>query len=898
MEDTLLPQQTGDHDRIIQVNIEEQMKTAYIDYSMSVIVGRALPDVRDGLKPVHRRILHAMNEIGMAHNKPYKKSARIVGEVLGKYHPHGDSSVYDAIVRMAQDWSMRYTMIDGQGNFGNPDGDSPAAMRYTEARLQRFAESMLEDIEKDTVDFQLNFDDSLEEPTVLPTRIPQLLVNGSSGIAVGMATNMMPHNLSEVIDGCVAYIDNKEITIEELMSHVKAPDFPTGGVIYGMEGVKQAMLTGRGRVVVRGKCHVETKPSGREQIIITEVPYQVNRDTLTDRIGQLVNEKAIEGIAHVNNESNKREGTRIVLDLKRDAVAQVIINQLYKYTELQTSFGINNVALSKGRPKILNLKDLISEFIEFRMEVVIRRSKFELRKAEERAHILEGYLKALDHLDEVIALIRGSRTPDEAKSALIEKSKTEKWYLNPQIFADLTDDLYKQEEGLSEEQAKAILELRLQRLTGMERDKIVNEFNDLINTIRGLKELLASEDLRYDLIKKELGEIKDKFGDARKSEIQYLADEMRIEDLIEEEDVVITISHLGYIKRTSATEYRQQKRGGRGAIGSKTREEDYVEHLFVASTHDTMMFFTEKGRCYWLKVYEIPEGEKQSKGRAIQNLIQIPPDDKVRAIIDVKNLADKDFVTNHYIVLCTRKGIIKKTLLEDFSRPRANGVNAITIVEGDQLIEAKMTDGSNEIMLAVKSGRAIRFPEEKVRPTGRGAIGVTGIEVDDEHDEVIGMICVNRKDENATVLVISEKGFGKRTAVEEYRITNRGGKGVKTINVTEKTGKLVGILDPKEKDDLIITCKSGITLRTPISEIREAGRATQGVKLIRIDSDDEIAAISRIDEQEAEEVVEQLVEGVDEDSSEINLTDSATESDNLDNLDQNNNNNSETSENQ
>jgi DNA gyrase subunit A len=898
MEDTLLPQQTGDHDRIIQVNIEEQMKTAYIDYSMSVIVGRALPDVRDGLKPVHRRILHAMNEIGMAHNKPYKKSARIVGEVLGKYHPHGDSSVYDAIVRMAQDWSMRYTMIDGQGNFGNPDGDSPAAMRYTEARLERFAESMLEDIEKDTVDFQLNFDDSLEEPTVLPTRIPQLLVNGSSGIAVGMATNMMPHNLAEVIDGCVAYIDNKEISIEELMAHVKAPDFPTGGVIYGMEGVKQAMLTGRGRVVVRGKCHVETKASGREQIIITAVPYQVNRDTLTDRIGQLVNEKAIEGIAHVNNESNKREGTRIVLDLKRDAVANVIINQLYKYTELQTSFGINNVALSKGRPKILNLKDLISEFIEFRMEVVIRRSKFELRKAEERAHILEGYLKALDHLDEVIALIRGSRTPDEAKAALIEKSKTEKWYLNPQMFADLTDDLYKQEEGLSEEQAKAILELRLQRLTGMERDKIVNEFNDLINTIRGLKELLASEDLRYDLIKKELAEIKDKFGDVRRSEIQYLADEMRIEDLIEEEDVVITISHLGYIKRTSATEYRQQKRGGRGAIGSKTREEDYVEHLFVASTHDTMMFFTEKGRCYWLKVYQIPEGERSGKGRAIQNLVQIPSDDKVRAIIDVKNLADKDFVTNHYIVLCTRKGIIKKTLLEDFSRPRANGVNAITIVEGDQLIEAKMTDGSCEIMLAVKSGRAIRFPEEKVRPTGRGAIGVTGIEVDDDHDEVIGMICVNRKDENATVLVISEKGFGKRTAVEEYRITNRGGKGVKTINVTEKTGKLVGILDPKEKDDLIITCKSGITLRTPISEIREAGRATQGVKLIRIDSDDEIAAISRIDEQETEEVVAQLVEGDNENSSEAPASANETPTTDDSSLDQNNNNNSETSENQ
>ncbi len=861
MEETLLPEQTGDHDRIIKVNIEEQMKTAYIDYSMSVIVGRALPDVRDGLKPVHRRILHAMNEIGMAHNKAYKKSARVVGEVLGKYHPHGDSSVYDAIVRMAQDWSMRYTLVDGQGNFGNQDGDSPAAMRYTETRLQRFAESMLEDIEKDTVDFQLNFDDTLKEPMVLPTRIPQLLVNGSSGIAVGMATNMMPHNLAEVVDGCVAYIDNKEISIEELMAFVKAPDFPTGGVIYGMEGVKQGMLTGRGRVVVRGKCHVETKASGREQIIITEVPYQVNRDTLTDRIGQLVNEKAIEGIAHVNNESNKREGTRIVLDLKRDGVAQLIINQLYKYTELQTSFGINNVALSKGRPKILNLKDLISEFVEFRMEVVIRRSKFELRKAEERAHILEGYLKALDHLDEVIALIRASRTPDDAKAALMEKSRTEKWYLNPSIFAELTDDLYKQEDGLSEEQTKAILELRLQRLTGMERDKIVDEFNSLIETIRRLKELLGSEFLRYEMIKTELGEIKAKFGDARKSEIQYLADEMRIEDLIEEEDVVITISHLGYIKRTSAKDYRQQKRGGRGAIGSKTREEDFVEHLFVASTHDTMMFFTEKGRCYWLKVYEITEGEKSGKGRAIQNLIQIPPDDKVRAIIDVKNLGDKEFVTNHYIVLCTKKGIIKKTLLEDFSRPRSSGVNAITIIEGDELLEAKMTDGNCQVMLAVKSGRAIRFPEEKVRPTGRGAIGVTGIEVDDEHDEVIGMICVTKNDENASVLVVSEKGFGKRTAVDEYRITNRGGKGVKTINVTEKTGKLIGILDPSEKDDLIITCKSGITLRTPVSNIKEAGRATQGVKLIRIDDGDEIAAISRIDEQEVDEVIEAVVEG-------------------------------------
>ena len=724
MEENQLPQQTSDNDRIIQVNIEEQMKTAYIDYSMSVIVGRALPDVRDGFKPVHRRVLYAMNELGNNSNKPYKKSARIVGEVMGKYHPHGDASIYDTVVRLAQEWTMRYTLVDGQGNFGNQDGDPPAAMRYTEARLQKIAEAMLADIEKETVDFQLNFDDSLQEPTVLPTRIPQLLVNGSSGIAVGMATNMMPHNLGEVVDGCIAYIDNREITIEELMEIIKAPDFPTGGIIYGMEGVKQGFLTGRGRVVLRGRCQVDTKPSGREQIVITEVPYQVNRDALTDRIGQLVNEKTVEGIAHVNNESNMREGTRIVLDLKRDVVAQVIINQLYKFTELQTSYGINNVAISNGRPSIMNLKTLIVEFIAFRMDVVIRRAVFELRKAEERAHILEGYLKALDHLDEVIALIRASRTPDEAKEALMQKSREEKWKLNEALFSDVTNELYQQEDGFSEAQTKAILELRLQRLTGMERDKIVEEFNGLIATIKYLKELLGNEFMRYELIKKELVEIKEKFGDPRKTEIQYLADEMRIEDLIEDEDVVITISHLGYIKRTSATEYRQQRRGGRGAVGSKTREEDYVEHLFVASTHGTMMFFTEKGRCFWLRVYEIPEGEKQSKGRAIQNLIQLPGDDKVKAIIDVKKLDDKEYVQNHYIVLCTKKGIIKKTSLEDFSRPRANGVNAITIVEGDELLSARMTDGTQEIMLAVKSGRAIRFPESKVRSTGRGAIGV------------------------------------------------------------------------------------------------------------------------------------------------------------------------------
>jgi DNA gyrase subunit A len=851
MEDNLLPpEQTSDNDRTIQVNIEEQMKTAYIDYSMSVIVGRALPDVRDGFKPVHRRVLYAMNELGFSSNKPFRKSAQTVGEVIGKYHPHGDRSIYDTLVRMAQEWAMRYVLVDKQGNFGSPDGDPPAAMRYTEARLHRVAEAMLEDIEKETVDFQLNFDDSREEPTVLPTRIPQLLVNGSSGIAVGMATNMMPHNMSEVVDGCIAYIDNKEITIEQLMTHVKAPDFPTGGIIYGMEGVREAMATGRGRVVVRGRCHVDSKANGREQIIITEVPYQVSRDALTDRIGQLVNDKVIEGVSDVRNESSK-EGTRIVIELKqRDAVAQLIINQLFKYTELQTSFGINNVALSRGRPHIMNLKTLISEFVEFRMDVVTRRTRFELRKAKERAHILEGYLKALDHLDEVIALIRASRTPDEAKEALIVKSREEKWYISQAIFAPT--DFYEQEQGLSETQAKAILELRLQRLTGMERDKIVEEFNGLMDTIKHLTDLLNSEALRYDVIKTELTEIKEKFGDARKSEIQYLADEMRIEDLIEEENVVITISHLGYIKRTSATEYRQQRRGGRGAVGSKTREEDYVEHLFVASTHDTMMFFTEKGRCYWMRVYEIPEGEKQSKGRAIQNLIQIPGDDKVKTIIDVKNLDKKEFVQDRYIVLCTKKGIIKKTALEDFSRPRATGVNAITIVEGDELLHAEMTDGKKEIMMAVKSGRAIRFPETTVRSTGRGAIGVAGIEVDDKDDEVVGMICVDKDDKTKTVLVVSEKGYGKRTAIDEYRITNRGGKGVKTIHVTEKTGSLVGILYVKETEDLIITCKSGITIRTGIMDIREAGRATQGVTLIRLDDGDEIAAISQIEEEEQE----------------------------------------------
>ncbi|NBV30282.1 MAG: DNA gyrase subunit A, partial [Chitinophagaceae bacterium] len=790
MEDLQNPLETNDHNRIIPVHIEEQMKTAYIDYSMSVIVGRALPDVRDGLKPVHRRVLYAMNELGLNHNKAYKKSARIVGEVLGKYHPHGDSSVYDAMVRMAQEWSMRYTLVDGQGNFGNQDGDGPAAMRYTEARLEKLSEHMLDDIEKETVDFQLNFDDSEEEPTVLPTRIPQLLINGSSGIAVGMATNMMPHNLGEVIDGCVAFVDNREISIDELMQYVKAPDFPTGGVIYGMEGVKAAMHFGRGRVVVRGKSSVETKSGGREQIIITEVPYQVNRDALTNRIGELVNDKVIEGITHVNNESNQKEGTRIVIELRKDAIANVIINQLYKHTDLQTSYGINNVAIVRGRPRTLNLKDLIQEFVDFRHEVVVRRTKFELGEAQKRAHLLKGYLIALDHLDEVIALIRSAATPEIAKDKLIAAG----W-------------------GLDEIQAKAILELRLQRLTGMERDKIREEYDELMKLIQSLEELLNDQAKRFEVIKKELLEIKEKYADQRKTEITYLDDEVKIKDLIKEEDVVITISHLGYIKRTPAEEYRSQRRGGRGVIGGRTRDEDYIEHLFVASTHHTMLFFTEKGRVYWLNVYEIPEGEKTGKGRAIQNLMQLPPDDKVRAILDVKDLKDEAFVQSHYIVLCTKKGVIKKTALEDFSRPRQTGVNAITIVEGDELLQARLTDGNSEIMMAVKSGRAIRFAEEKVRSTGRGAIGVAGIEVDDSSDEVVGMVCVNPTEQNTrTVLVVSQKGYGKRTPIDEYRFTNRGGKGVKTINVTDKTGSLVGILDVSPEEDLMITCKSGVTI--------------------------------------------------------------------------------------
>ncbi len=821
--------------KIIPVNIEEQMKTFYIDYSMSVIVGRALPDVRDGLKPVHRRTLFGMNELGNASNKAYKKSARIVGEVMGKFHPHGDSSIYFTMVRMAQDWAMRYPMVDGQGNFGSEDGDPPAAMRYTEVRLEKLAEAMMDDIEKDTVDFQLNFDDSLREPTVLPTRIPQLLVNGSSGIAVGMATNMMPHNLSEVVDGCIAYIDNRDIEIDELIKFIKAPDFPTGGTIYGFEGVKQAFHTGRGRVVLRGKTTIETDAKGREKIIINQVPYQVNRDALTQKIGDLIQDKVIEGISDVNNESNNKEGTRIVLEVRKDAIAQVIINQFYKYYELQTSFGINNVALVKGRPRILNLKDLIVEFIEFRHEVVVRRTQFELRKAEERAHILEGYIIALDNLDAVIKLIRESSTPNIAQEGLMTNF------------------------GMSEIQAKAVLELRLQRLTGMEIDKIREEHAEIMHLIERLKEILANESLRFDIIKTELQEVKAKFGDARKSMIEYADDEINMLDLIEEEDVVVTISHLGYIKRTSATAYRQQRRGGRGAKGSSTRQEDYIEHLFVASTHHTLMIFTEQGRCFWQPVYKIPEGDRISKGRALQNMVQIAPDDKVRAIIDIKNFEDEEFVKNHYILLCTKNGIINKSKLKDFSRPRQSGINAIDIREGDQLIAARMTDGNCEVMMAVRSGRAIRFPESKVRATGRGGIGVFGIEVDDANDKVIGMVCVNKEDKEKTILVVSEKGYGKRTKLDDpetgepnYRITNRGGKGVKTMNVTDKTGALVGLLDVSEKQDLMITCESGITIRMAVQAISELGRATQGVKLIRVDEGDAIAAITQLDEFEVE----------------------------------------------
>jgi DNA gyrase subunit A len=818
-------------DRIISINIDEEMRAAYIDYSMSVIVSRALPDVRDGLKPVHRRVLYGMLDLGLANNKPYKKSARIVGEVLGKYHPHGDTSVYDAMVRMAQDWSLRYPFVEGQGNYGSIDGDQPAAMRYTEAKLQKIAEEMLADINKDTIDFQLNFDDSLQEPTVLPAKFPNLLVNGASGIAVGMATNMAPHNLTEIVNATIALIDNRQIEIAELMTYVKGPDFPTGGIIYGYEGPKLALETGRGRIVIRARAEIETYGSDRERIIVSEIPYQVNKALMIERTAELVNEKKIEGITAIRDESN-REGIRVVYEIKRDSNAAIVLNNLYKYTALQTSFSVNNIALVHGRPMLLNLRDLIHHFVEHRHEVVIRRTKFELAEAEKRAHILEGLLIALDHIEEVIKLIRASSTPDEAREGLIAQF------------------------GLSDIQARAILDMTLRRLTGLERDKIRDEFDALMKTIEYLKSILADEGLRMQIIKDELIEIREKYGDERKTEMVHSSAEMQTEDFIEDEDVVITISREGYIKRTSLTEYRRQGRGGKGAIGSNSRDADFIEHLLIASNHNYMLFFTESGQCFWLRVFEIPEGTRTSKGRAIQNIINIPKEENIKAYIKLKSLKDKEYLENNFIIMCTRKGVIKKTSLEAYSRPRANGINAININEGDSLLEATLTTGTSEIVMALQSGRAIRFNESTVRPMGRTATGVRGISLDSDNDEVIGMISID--DKETTVLVVSEKGYGKRTDIDDYRVTNRGGKGVKTLNITDKTGKLVAIKGVTDKEDLMIINKSGIIIRMAISELRTMGRATQGVRLITLKGNDEIASVAKIEHEEEEE---ELIEG-------------------------------------
>ncbi len=815
---------------IVPINIEDEMKSAYIDYSMSVIVSRALPDVRDGLKPVHRRVLFGMSELGMTSNKPYKKSARIVGEVLGKYHPHGDSSVYMAMVRMAQEWSMRYTLIDGQGNFGSIDGDPPAAMRYTEARLKKISEDMLEDLHKETVDFQLNFDDSLEEPTVLPTRIPQLLVNGGSGIAVGMATNMLPHNLSEVIDGIIAYIDNREITIDELMKFVKAPDFPTGGIIYGYEGVKDAMHTGRGKIRVRGKARIEENKEGRTQIIISEVPYQVEPKMIITRAADLVNDKKLEGIAEIRDESD-REGLRVVFDLKRDAIPNVVLNNLYQYTPLQTSFGVNNIALVHGRPELLNLKDIIRHFVDFRHEVVTRRTQFELKKAEERLHILEGYLIALDALDEVIKLIRNSKNPEEAKEGLIINF------------------------GMSEIQAKAVLALTLQRLTGLEIDKIRAEHKEVADLIAHLKNILSNEYLRFEIIKEEMAEIKKKYGDERRSEIVLYGDNISYEDMIAEEEMVVTISHLGYVKRTSLDEYKKQNRGGKGSQGGKTRDADFIEHLFVASTHNYLLLFTEQGKCYWLKVYEIPEGNKTSKGRPIQNIINIPQDDKIKAFINVEDLKKDEFLDTHFIVMATKRGTVKKTSMREYSRPRSNGVNAITVREGDELVTASLTNGVSEIILGSKKGYAVRFNEEDVRAIGRTGAGVRGITLRGEDDELIGMVCVDTKAEiKEDIMVVSENGYGKRSALEDYRITSRGGKGVISLNVTDKTGNMISIQSVTDENDLMIINKSGLTIRIGLNTLRTLGRNTQGVSLIKLKDKDAIAAVSKINHEEEEEL--------------------------------------------
>jgi len=815
-------------ERIIPVNIEEQMKSSYIDYSMSVIVSRALPDVRDGLKPVHRRVLYGMHDMGVTSSKAYKKSARIVGDVLGKYHPHGDSSVYDTMVRMAQDWSLRYTLVDGQGNFGSVDGDSPAAMRYTEVRMRKIAEEMLSDIDKDTVDWQLNFDDSLKEPTVLPTRIPGLLVNGASGIAVGMATNMPPHNLTESINAINAYIDNDAIEIDELMQHISAPDFPTGGTIYGYEGVRDAFHTGRGRIVLRGKATIE-EVRGRECIIVTEIPYQVNKAEMIKKTAELVNDKKIEGISDIRDESD-RKGMRVVYILKRDAVPNVVLNKLYKYTQLQSSFSVNNIALVNGRPEMLNLKDMVKHFVEHRHDVVVRRTEYELRQAEKRAHVLEGLLIAIDNLDAVIKLIRASATVDEAKSGLMTEFK------------------------LSDVQAKAILEMRLQKLTGLERGKIKSEYEELMKTIEYLKSILGDKVLRMEIIKDELLEIKEKYGDDRRTDIEFAGGDVSIEDMIPDSEVVITISHAGYIKRTPLTEYKKQNRGGVGTKAASTRDKDFIEHVYVATNHQYMLFFTELGRCFWMRVYEIPEGSRQSKGRAIQNLINLPQDDKVLAFINVLNLKDEEYINSHHIVMCTKKGVIKKTSLEAYSRPRVNGINAITIREGDTLLEAKLTNGEQDIMLAVRSGKAIRFPEAKVRTMGRSASGVRAITVDHDNDEVVGMIVVKEGD-GFDVMVVSEAGYGKRSSLEDYRITNRGGKGVKTITVTEKTGELVSLKAVTDEDDLMIITKKGTMIRMGVDTLRVMGRATQGVRLINLRSGDEIASIAKVPASEEEEEV-------------------------------------------
>tara|TARA_Y100000589_G_scaffold61983_1_gene53213 strand:+ start:15304 stop:17823 length:2520 start_codon:yes stop_codon:yes gene_type:complete len=817
-------------EKIIAVNIEEEMKTKYIDYSMSVIVSRALPDVRDGLKPVHRRVLYGMHELGIKSTTPYKKSARIVGEVLGKFHPHGDTSVYDAMVRMAQDWSLRYMMVDGQGNFGSIDGDNPAAMRYTEARMRKTSEDMLMDIEKDTIDWELNFDDTLKEPSVLPARLPNLLLNGTTGIAVGMATNMPPHNLSEVVDGVIAYIKKRgNIEINELVEHIKAPDFPTGGTIYGYDGVKSAFETGRGRVVVRGKVRFE-ETGQREQIIVEEIPYMVNKSSMIKQTADLVNNKKLDGIADIRDESD-RNGMRIVYDLKRDAIPNIVLNKLYKFTSLQSSFSVNNVALVKGKPQLLNLKQLIQLFVAHRHEVLIRKTKYELKQAEKRAHILEGLIIAINNLDEVIKLIRSSRTPEDAKNGLINNF------------------------GLTEIQAKAILDLRLQKLTGLEMDKIKSEHEEIMLKIKKFNEILQNEDLRLSMLVDDLQEVKDKYGDERRTNIEYSSSEVSMEDMIPNEEVLITISHLGYIKRTSLSEYRTQGRGGVGSRGATTRDEDFVEEMIMANNHDYMLFFTEKGKCFWLKVYEIPEGSKTSKGRAIQNMINIPKEDKVMAYINTKDLKDEEYINSNYIVMCTKKGVIKKTSLEKYSRPRTNGINAITIREGDQLLEAKMTNGNSQIMMAVKSGKSIRFPEEKVRSMGRTAAGVRGIRLSNSEDEVIGMVCVN--DLNSTVLVVSENGYGKRSAVEDYRITNRGGKGVKTINVTEKTGNLIALKNVNDSEDLMVINQSGITIRIGIDTLRVMGRATQGVKVIRLKDEDKIASVAKVSKWEKNENIEE-----------------------------------------